>query len=309
MIHRGVTNTVVSGNYVHDHPNGAGIAIFDCAGDTVTGNTVERGKYGIRVSVGAADNQITNNTVTDSGQYGLFLFKGSDLPTYTTMTGHPTGNVFDNNTFDGTVSNVVKFTEADGNTISNSTFRNTGGSLLFNLSAGNVLRNLTMPSGQRVSVTGSASGPGSVTVVDPTGPYQISVDSDSSADLTSPTGWLSQVGGGGISATVTPSGSTTHLTSAILGTTGPVSVTPLPVGVLPASGTVDALGTGPTAVRVSGQLGMSVAFTVRGLVPGGTYTVTRMGDPLTQVTADGTGTVTFTDALPNSSSIDYAVTS
>jgi hypothetical protein len=33
MIHRGVTNTVISGNYVHDQPNGAGIAIFDRAGD------------------------------------------------------------------------------------------------------------------------------------------------------------------------------------------------------------------------------------------------------------------------------------
>ncbi len=42
MIHRGVTNTVISGNYVHDQPNGAGIAVFDSAGNTITNNTIDR---------------------------------------------------------------------------------------------------------------------------------------------------------------------------------------------------------------------------------------------------------------------------
>jgi len=32
MLHRGVTNTTIKNNNVHDQPNGAGIAIFDTAG-------------------------------------------------------------------------------------------------------------------------------------------------------------------------------------------------------------------------------------------------------------------------------------
>jgi mannuronan 5-epimerase len=308
MIHRGVTDTVISGNYVHDQPNGAGIAIFDSAGDTVTDNTVANNQYGVRISVGSAGNHITGNTITNSSQYGLFLYKGSDLPSYTTLTGHPTANQFDHNTIDGTGSNAAKFTEADGNTISNTTFRNTGGSLLFNLSAGNVLANLTLPSGQRVSVTGNSAEPGSVTVSGPTAPFALSMDSDSTAEVTSPTGQLVTAGGTDLTATATPSGSDTHLTSAVVGTTGAVTVTPQPISVLPASGTVTALRTGPTAVQVRGPNGTAVAVTVGGLTAGATYSVTRDGSVLTQVTADDSGTVRFTDALPNASATDYAVT-
>lgn len=311
MIHRGVTNTVISGNNVHDQPNGAGIAIFDSAGDTVTNNTVVNNKYGVRISVGSAGNHITNNAITNSGQYGLYLYKGSDLPSYTTMTGHPTGNVFDNNTIDGTGSNAVKFTEADSNTISNTTFSNTGGSLLFNLSAGNVLANLTLPSGQRVSVTGSGTEPGSVTVSGPTAPFSLSLDSDSSAEVTSPTGQLMAADGTGVAATVTPMGSDTHLTSAILGTTGGVTVTPQPITVVPASGTASALGTGAAAVRLSGQTaGSPVTFTIGGLTADGIYTVNRDGTVLTQVTADQSGTVWwFTDAPPTGDPTNYTITS
>jgi parallel beta-helix repeat protein len=309
MIHRGVTNTVISGNYVHDQPNGAGIAIFDSAGDTVTNNTVANNEYGVRVSVGSASNQVTHNTITNSGQYGIFLYKGSDLPSYTTMSGHPTGNLFDANTIDGTGSNAVKFTEADSNTISNTTFRNTGGSLLFNLSAGNVLANLTMPSGQRVSITGNSTEPGSVTVSQPTASFSLSVDGDSSAEVTSPTGQLVTVGTNNVAATVTPSGSDTHLTSAVIGTTGGVTVTPQPIRVQPDGGTASALRTGPAGVRVSGYAaGTAFAFTVGGLTIGSTYTVTRDGTALTQVTADGSGTLTFSDAPPTGNPTDYAVT-
>jgi mannuronan 5-epimerase len=310
MIHRGVTNTVISGNNVHDQPNGAGIAVFDSAGDTVTNNNVANNQYGVRISVGSANNSITNNTITGSSQYGVFLYKGSDLPTYTTANGHPTSNVFDANTISGTGSNAVKFTEADNNTISNTVFSNTGGSLLFNLSAGNVLTNLSLPAGQRISVTGNSTEPGSLTVARAPGPFSISVDSDSSAELTSPTGQLFAVGAGNIPAAVTPSGSDAHLTSAILGTTGGVSVTPQRISVVPASGTASALGTGPAAVRVSGQAaGTSVAFTVGGLTAGGVYTVTRDGTTLTQVTADATGTVSFSDALPTGNPTNYTVAS
>jgi mannuronan 5-epimerase len=309
MIHRGVTNTVISGNYVHDQPNGAGIAVFDSAGDTVTNNTVVNNQYGVRISVGSANNRVTNNTITNSSQYGLFLYKGTDLPSYTTMTGHPTSNMFDNNTIDGTGSNAVKFTEADSNTISNTTFGNTGGSLLFNMSAGNVLANLTLPSGQRVSVTGNSTEPGSVTVAGPTAPFSLSLDSGSSADVTSTSGQLVTVGGTNVAVTVTTSGSDTHLTAVIIGTTGAVTVAPQAIRVGVGSGTASALRTGPAAVRVSGYAtGAVFTFTIGGLAAGATYTVTSNGSALLPVTADASGTVRFTDTPPTGGPTDYAVT-
>lgn len=308
MIHRGATHAVISANYVHDQPNGAGVAIFDSAGDTVTNNRVVDNQYGIRVSVGSAGNRITNNTITDSDQYGLFLYKGSDPPSYTTSTGHPTGNVFDNNTIDGTGGNAVKLIEADRNTISNTTFRDTGGALLFDLSAGNVLANLTLPAKQRVSVTGSGTEPGSVTVSGPTAPFSLSVDGDSSAEVTSPTGQLMAAGEVRVAATVTPSGSDTHLTSDILGTTGGVTVTPQPVTVVPASGTAAAVLTGSAAVQLSGHTpNTPVTFTIGGLTAGDAYTVRRAGKALARMTADHSGTVRFTDAPPTGSPTTYKI--
>lgn len=312
MIHRGVTNTTISNNNVHDQPNGAGIAIFDSAGDSVTNNTVTGNMYGIRISVGSAGNTIANNTVTSSSQYAVFLYKGSDLPTYTTANGHPTGNVFTGNTFNGTGSNALKFNEADGNQVSDSGFSNTGGSLLFQSSAGNVLTNVTLPAGQRISVVGSAAEPGSLTVAQPPAAFSLSLDANSSAEVTSPTGRLFATAAGTVGTTVTPSGSDLHLTSGILGTTNGVTITPQPVLVVPASGTASAsangIGTSTVHVVVAATAGVGLTITVGGLTPNGRYAVTRDGASVGMFFADNEGKVQFVDAPPTGGTSDYAVT-
>jgi parallel beta-helix repeat protein len=304
MIHRGVTNTTISGNYVHDQPNGAGIAIFDSAGDTVTNNTIVGAEYGIRISVGSANNTVSNNTVTNSSQYGLFLYKGSDIPTYTTLSGHPTGNVFSGNTFNGTGSNAAKYTEADNNTIADSTFSNTGGSILFQSSAGNVLSNVTLPAGQRVSITGSSSEPGSVTVAQPPGPFTLSLDSNSTGDVTSTTG---QLFAGAGATSVTPGGSDLSVAP----NSSPV-VTPQPVTVVPAGGSATAsasgIGTGTVHVVVTEAGGVGLTITVSGLTPGGAYSVSRSGAAPMLVYANGSGTVQYSDTPPSGGTWDYAVT-
>jgi len=300
MIHRGVTNTTISGNFVHDQPNGAGIAVFDSAGDTVTNNTVTGNQYGVRISVGSAGNIIRNNTITNSGQYGLFMYKGTDPVSYTTASGHPTGNVFSDNTVNGTGSNAVKLNEADSNQITNCVFSNTGSSMLFQSAASNVLTNLTLPATQKISVTGSSAEPGSVTVAQPRAPFQVTVDSNSSADVTGPGGQLFALGS--TATSVAPSGSTLHVSAS--GT-----VTPQPVTVVPASGTATAtasgIGTATVHVVVTGSAPRTIS--VSGLTPGGTYTVRRDGIPLTVAIADGSGTVQVTDAPLSSGTYDYTV--
>ena len=311
MIHRGVTNTVISGNSVHDMPNGAGIAIFDSSGNTITDNVVDGTQYGIRISVGSANNSITHNTVDDSGKYALYMYKGSDLPSYTTMTGHPTANIFDSNTVDGTDSNVVKLTESDQNVVSNTTFTNTGGSFYTSGSVGNMVTASTFPSGQDFAVKGLPGEPGSMTITAPSGVVDVSCDATSSADVTSPTGVVFAAGATALTTTVSPTGSTLHLTSALLGTTGTTPITPKAVTVVPAAGTLSAKATGSgtsTQLTVNGQpAGTTLTIRIGALTPGTTYTVKRAGTSIGTATANGTGWITVTNAPPTNGSYVYTV--
>jgi mannuronan 5-epimerase len=307
MIHRGVTNTVIARNNVHDMPNGAGIAIFDSSGNTVEDNTVARTLYGVRISVGSAQNIITGNTIDDSYKYALYMYKGSDLPSYTTMTGHPTANVFDDNTVDGTDSNALKLTESDDNVISDTSFADTGGSVYTTGSTGNVVTNSTFPSGQDFAVRAGSE----LTITAPSGVVDVSCDATSSADVTSPTGVVFQAGSTTLTTTATATGSTLHLTSALLGTTGTVPITPKAVTVVPAAGSLAARATGSgasTQLTVSGQpAGTTLTIRIGGLTAGTTYTVKRAGTSIGTATANGSGWLTVTNAPPSTGSYVYSV--
>jgi mannuronan 5-epimerase len=176
MIHRGVTNAVVSGNSVHDQPNGVGIAVFDSAGNTVTGNTVANNMVGIRLTVGAANNTVRNNTIRNSAQYGLLFFKGTDAPGYTTKTGRPTGNLIDGNAIIGAGRNAVKATDADQNQITHTTFGGTLGPLLFITSNGSVLDATKLPPTVRILVTGTSTHRSSLSISDPPGCGRVTLD-------------------------------------------------------------------------------------------------------------------------------------
>ncbi len=296
MIHRGVTNTVISGNRVWNHPNGAGIAIFDSAGNTVTGNRLDNNMVGVRLSVGSARNTISRNTVRRSTKYGIFLFKGTDAPTYSTSSGRPTGNLFDQNTIQGAGANLVKFTDADGNRIVRGAVTGGTGPLLFTNSAGTVLDATRLPAGQAIQLAAS-----SVTVAEPAGPIRLALDAASTADVTSASGRVFTAGAGGPATTATPAGTRLHLAAG-------ATVTPHPVTVLPSSGTATVTATGPAAVRVTGQpAGASTAFTVRGLRPGARYVARRDGAEVATVTADDAGVVRFTAAPPTGGPHEYAV--
>ncbi|MGN9912909.1 right-handed parallel beta-helix repeat-containing protein [Phytohabitans sp. LJ34] len=291
MIHRGVTNTVISGNRVWNHPHGAGIAIFDSAGNTVTNNQLDDNMVGVRLSVGSARNTISRNVIRTSTKYGIFLFKGTDLPTYSTSSGRPTGNVFDTNTIEGAGANLVKFTDADGNRIAGSTA--SGAPLVFVNSAGTVLQGVRMPARQQIELVGS-----SLTVAEPKASLRLTLDAASTANLTSASG---RVFTGGPATTATPSGTRLHLTTA-------ASITPHPFTVKPSSGTAAVTPTGPTTVRITAQTaGTSIAFTVSGLHARVRYTVRRDGTTLTTVTADEAGVVRFTATAPTTAAHEYTV--
>lgn len=314
MLHRGVTNTTVKNNNVHDQPNGAGIAIFDTAGAVVSGNTLTGNKYGIRLSVGAANNTFSSNTITDSGQYAVYMYKGSDLPENTTANGHPTGNTFTATTINGTSSNTLKLTEGDRNTFTNTVFGAIGGDSAFNLSAGNTVSGSSLPSGQKLGVTGSASEPGSITVKNPKAATSISVDAYSSTLFASSTSQLFAIAGKSVTTTITPTGSAAQLRSVLTGT-ATVAVIPQRVTAVIKAGSATAtavgadVGTTKITIKITEVAsGASVAVSAGNLTAGRTYKVTRNATTLISVTADAGGYVHFT-ALPGSASSNtYTVT-
>jgi parallel beta-helix repeat protein len=301
MIHRGVTDTVIEDNIVTDHPNGAGIAVFDSSGNTIRNNTIDGAKYGLRISVGSAGNTISGNTVRNSGQYGVFTYQGTDVPNYTTSSGRPTGNTFTGNTFDGAGSNLFKINDSDGTTFTGNTVTGTVGSIRAQNSTGTTFSGNTLPSGV---VSGSFSS-SATTVANITTPTKASVDSTSTATFTNTNGTVYDTR----LTTLTPAGGSLLLDAASAGTST-VTVIPRPVQVMPTSGIAKGQITGwggnPFHIRV--QSPSALTFHVGGLVAGAHYQVTAGSATITTAAADSSGTITFATTPPDSTEIDYQVT-
>jgi poly(beta-D-mannuronate) C5 epimerase len=232
MLHRGDTNDLIANNYVHDQPNGAGVAVFDSSGDTVRDNTIANNLYGIRLSVGAENLTVSGNQISGSAQYGVFSYQGTDAPEYTNATGRPQGNAFTGNTFTDTGSNAIKLTSSDGFTFTGNTFTGTltKGFLISN-TTGVVFNGNTVPSGLLTSASADSPQTSDFTYQSAPGPVKIQLDSDSTATFTNPAGTSYTVTTSSGSTTYvshyTPSGGTLSLTSAQVGT-GPATVTPGP---------------------------------------------------------------------------------
>lgn len=264
--------------------------------------------------MGAAKNTFTSNTITGSTQYAVYIYKGSDVPTYTTANGHPTGNVFTSNTINTTTGSTLKLTEGDRNAFTNTVFGATGGDAAFNLSAGNTITGSSLPANPKFGVTGTTSEPGSITVKDPKDTTSISVDANSNALFASSTSQLFAISGKTVTTTVTPTGSAAQLRSVLTGTST-VAVIPQRVTAVIKAGSTTAsaigavVGTSKITITITeAPSGASVAVSAGNLTAAHTYKVTRNSSTLTSVQADASGYVHFT-ALPGSASSNtYTVT-
>jgi parallel beta-helix repeat protein len=303
MLHRGITNTVVANNIVHDQPNGAGIAIFDTNGQTITNNTVTNNLYGIRISVGSANNVFSGNKVLGSRKYGVYTYKGSDLPDNPAGgSGRPTGNVFTGNDFIGSTVAAVNLTDTDGTRFDKNTFG--GGAIKVTNSAGTRVAG-GVTSGQSVTAAGSSAVPSDVKLVDANVATTSTIaDAYSKENITSTAGRVYLVQNAAYSQTVTPAGSTVTLTTAKTGTTATVPVTPSNVAVRPSASSVKVSTAGGTAPKISlaaATAGISVTITVTGLTPSAPYAVAGGSTSPTTVTSSGQGVLTFSRTLSSTS--------
>eukprot|EP00904_Undaria_pinnatifida_P005798 jgi/Undpi1/2348/HiC_scaffold_13.g05731.m1 len=119
FLHRSSDDAIVKDNYVHDNGD-AGIAMMESFDAEVSDNIFEDNKYGIRLSVGCADNVFSDNEITDSTKYNIYTYEGSDDP-WVVDSGRPQDNIFSDNTITGG-DESIKLKQADGTQIIDNKF-------------------------------------------------------------------------------------------------------------------------------------------------------------------------------------------
>ncbi|CAN0067101.1 unnamed protein product [Ectocarpus sp. 6 AP-2014] len=123
FLHRSSDYAIVKDN--HCYGNGdAGMAMLESSNAEISGNIFEGNKYGIRMSVGCRDNFVSNNTMTNTSQYAIYTYQGSD-PAEVQPTGRSQDNIFDSNTVVGGPQ-AIKLKESDGTRITNNVFYEPG---------------------------------------------------------------------------------------------------------------------------------------------------------------------------------------
>eukprot|EP00904_Undaria_pinnatifida_P005755 jgi/Undpi1/2309/HiC_scaffold_13.g05693.m1 len=106
-------------NNVHDNAD-AGIAMLESFDAEVSGNTLKDNKYGIRLSVASADNVFSQNKISGSSQYSVYLYGGNDVPE-TTSSSRPQYNKFEGNTITGG-GESMRVADSDGTQFVDNTF-------------------------------------------------------------------------------------------------------------------------------------------------------------------------------------------
>jgi parallel beta-helix repeat protein len=304
MLHRGVSDSVVADNDVHDQPNGAGIAIFDSYRNTVRNNTLSRNKYGLRTSVGSHDIRFEDNTVRDSTSYAVYAYPGeSDEPLYGTADGRPADNVFTGTTIGATGSYAVRLLATDGFRFTGTTLTGGAGAVRIDSSRGFSWEGSALPSGGVVLRDGSRG-----TVRTPVGEFRTDLSAGNELAVEAPDGRLSQVAPAGETHTVSGSGAELRLGSA--SATVKRTVTPSGLALTPSAGRVTARlatwGGSGGQVQISGATpGAVLGFRLAG-VPAGSRWVLRVdaGPAVLRVAGPG-GTVewSYTEATGGSHAV------
>jgi poly(beta-D-mannuronate) C5 epimerase len=308
MIHRGVTDSIIENNYIHDQPNGAGIAVFDSSNDIIRNNIIDGAKYGIRLSVGTENVTFANNTVSNSSQYGIYSYQGSDIPAYTVPSGRPTADVFTGNILNGSGSNLVKLNNSDAFTFTNTSVSGTVGTV-YSDSSSMTWDSDAVP-GAGLVLKNTSSSP-AATVRLPLAAFSVNNGSAGTTTITAPDSRLSEVTNGAPDIVASPTGTSYVLSSATTGTSA-LTVTPRPVTVIPSTGTALAAVSGFTSstkhVTIkSATTGSSVTFKYGGLTAGTNYVIRVDGTTLTSKVADSTGAVSWTYSVPNTASHDFTL--
>jgi parallel beta-helix repeat protein len=76
MLHEKSDNNIIENNVLDG--NTSGIALWHASHNIVKNNTIANNRHGIRVNMEANDNTITQNAITNSSLYGLYLYDNAN---------------------------------------------------------------------------------------------------------------------------------------------------------------------------------------------------------------------------------------
>lgn len=155
MLHRLTNESIVEDNELYDNVD-SGLAIFDSHSNTIRHNNIHDNAKGMRFSVGSSNNLIENNQLLDNREYGLYFFKGTDIPTEP-GDGRPKLNQFIGNHVEGSGIYGIKMKEADDNLFQGNELIDNGQTLLIESSVRNRFENNLIQDNDSVGITLSAA--------------------------------------------------------------------------------------------------------------------------------------------------------
>ena len=312
MLHRYCNNGLIENNRTF-YNGDSGIALFDNQTSIVRGNTALRNfNAGIRMSVGCADNLVVDNEFAEGANYGIYLYKGGDLP-FPGDDGHCKRNTFLRNRIHHNANVGLLITTGDDNHFVGNIFEaNYGGLELIN-GLRNRFESNAIPREAPVKVTGAPDFPASIIARNQSA-LALHLDAYSTATFQNTAGRIFDPEESGLATTVDPAaGSTLTLTTAQISKSTYVQTRNLRV--TPDAGTpavtIVAWNLAGTLTKRwltrAGPETRRITYKVGDLTPGVEYTLIRNGIEFDH-TADPTGTITFTDTAVTTAVTDFQIT-
>jgi len=310
MLHRSSDDGLVEGNETFDNSD-SGVAIFASRRIQIRNNIVrDNGKYGMRFSMSASDNQIEDNEISGSGSHGFYFYRGSDTPE-PGDDGRNRGNVFVGNTVTGSGSDAIKMSDSDGTRFTGNTFSANGTSFSFIRSADTVFAGNGLPTNVTIKLTGTSEDSSSAEF-SAQERIKVQLDDFSTALFTDADNAIFDPDES-VYTLADGDSSSMSLSTAQIGTTSTVFTRKL--FAYPSGSTVQV---NPTVwntggdrskawkARLAGSSG-SVQYVVGDLAPGTRYAVDQNSTRLGLFTADAAGRITFTARPGTTSILTYSV--
>jgi parallel beta-helix repeat protein len=305
--------------YNRNYNNGeVGISLFASERDSVHDNEVRGNRVGLRLNNGARYNQIYNNTFDRDSLYGVQMFIGTDPRLLGDGRNHD--NFIHDNVFSNTAGFVIRAIDSDNNLFQHNDFSLNNGDISFlnavgNRFDGNVVGTVP-PAAVQSTSDPTISGALSSTFLSNQPNIRVQVDLTSTTTLTDAGGKVFDVQGAPTATTISgTSGSVLSLLAAQIGT---FSTQVLTRNLAVTTGVGDTLLVTPilwktdtdhrkTWTAQSSVLGQPNTYSVGDLVAGTSYLVKQNGVVIATLTADATGTVTFTDSPNTTAAVAYSV--
>jgi parallel beta-helix repeat protein len=311
MLHRSSNDGLVEQNETYLNGD-SGIALFASARTLVRNNTVlDNDKYGIRLSMGAADNDIRDNQIGNSGQYGIYFYRGSDTPE-PGDDGRPKRNVFTGNTVHDSAAEAIKMGDGDDNRFVSNVFQGNGAVMRLTTSRRTEFRANTVPTNVTFVLAGTASIPSDATFIQQSR-IRLQLDSPSTARFTDAANAIFDPDEPLSTTARSSGGSDLALTSAAIAST--TTVFRHRFFARPDSGSV---AVNPTAWETSGSrhkawtaqssaASQNVTYSVGDLAAGVNYVVRRGGTLIGTFVAGADGRIAVTTSAGTTAQVAYTV--